>query len=243
MEFLAFPLNIILLLLWGTVLYLLWRSRKNSRIIRFLLSPAATYSSIGLFLVICLVIGMTGRRELTGTWPFAIFMLFFQTVLALVVLRGWKRGDGRIRWRFLLLHVGLLTAVGFAYWGAPDSRTMRVQVYEGVPVSEAYTMEGKTVWLDYSLTLEDFTVSYGDDGQPSDYRAYVKVDDEAIELRVNHPYSIRRGEDLYLSGYDLADKRYCILQIVHEPWRYGALAGILMMLAGAMLLFIGGPKK
>ena len=62
-------------------------------------------------------------------------------------------------------------------------------------------------------------------------------------LRVNHPYQIRFGEDLYLSGYDTVSQEYCILQIVREPWRYVTLAGIIMILAGALLLFIGGPKS
>jgi uncharacterized membrane protein HdeD (DUF308 family) len=33
----------------------------------------------------------------------------------------------------------------------------------------------------------------------------------------------------------------CVLQIVREPWRHTALAGILLMIAGALLLFIQGP--
>lgn len=242
MNYLTFPLNLILCVLWALSVLMIWRSRRKSRFVRLMLSPSATYCSIGLFLAICLFVGITGRRSIMGSWPFVVFMLFFQTVLALVILRGWKPSSG-IRWRFLLLHAGLLAAVGSAYWGAPDSRTMRLQAYVDVPVSEAYDMEGKTQWLPYTLTLEDFEVSYGDDGKPSEYKAVVHVDDKTVELKVNHPYPIRAGEDLYLSGYDVASQEYCILQIVREPWRYGALAGIILMLAGALLLFIGGPKS
>lgn len=242
MNNLVFPLNLILLVLWAVSVVMLWRNSRESRFVRFMLSPLATYLSIGLFLIIVLVVGMTGRRELAGSWPFAIFMLFFQTVLAFVILRGWRNSVG-IRWRFLLLHTGLMLTVGSMFWGAPDNLTLRTQAFKDVPVSEAYAPDGRTEWLDVPVTLADFTVSYGDDGQPSDYRAFVRVGDEDVVLRVNHPYQIRFGEDLYLSGYDTVSQEYCILQIVREPWRYVTLAGIIMILAGALLLFIGGPKS
>lgn len=63
---------------------------------------------------------------------------------------------------------------------------------------------------------------------------------------MNHPYAYRLGEDVYLTGYDVTkgnDSEYCILQVVKQPWKYAIVAGILMMLAGAILLFINGAKK
>ena len=110
-------------------------------------------------------------------------------------------------------------------------------------MSEAISEDGRREWLDFELALEDFCVSFGADGMPSDYEAIVAVNQERITLRVNHPYSVSFGTDLYLSGYDIAYERYCIFQIVSEPWRYGAAAGIVMMLTGAFMLFIGGPRR
>jgi hypothetical protein len=40
-----------------------------------------------------------------------------------------------------------------------------------------------------------------------------------------------------------AESSYCILEIVREPWKYLTVAGIVMLLAGALLLFIGGPDN
>ena len=245
----SFPVNLVLFLIWGLLVVLMWSSGRKSGFVRFMLSPGATYLAVGIFLAVCLVIGITGCRWITTTWPFVIFMLYFQSVLTYVILRGWREATatgarlGAIRWRFLFLHVGLLMTIGFAYWGAPDTTEYRMQAFRNVPVSEAYDSDGKVKWLDYSLTLEDFSVSYGTDGVPSDYMAVVSVDNEKAELRVNHPYSLGFGEDLYLTSYDSAAGEYCILQIVREPWRYGALAGIVIMLIGALMLFIGGPRR
>ena len=44
---------------------------------------------------------------------------------------------------------------------------------------------------------------------------------ENVLLEVNHPYSYRLGEDVYLTGYDVTkgtESNYCILQVVKHPW-------------------------
>lgn len=246
---LSFPLNLVLFVLWTFAQVLIWKNRRKSTYVRFMLDPRATYVAIGIFLAFSLAVGITGYRWLTGTWPFVAFMLYFQTVLVYVIMRGWREATatgarlGAVRWRFLFLHAGLFVAIASAFWGAPDSETLKLQAVTGVPVSEAYSEDGMTRWLEYSITLNDFDVTYGADGIPSDYMARVTVNDETVVLRVNHPYSMNFGEDVYLSGYDTAAGEYCIIQIVREPWRYGALAGMLMMLAGAFMLFIVGPRR
>ena len=249
LSFLTFPLNAVLCVLWLFILAVIWKSKRKSMFIRFMLHPGATFTAIGLFLTFSLAVGITGFRWLTATWPFVAFMLYFQTVLVYVIFRGWREATstgarlGAVRWRFLFLHVGLLVAIGSAYWGAPDSETLKLQAFRNVPVQEAYSADGTVTWLDHPLTLEDFSVSYGSDGIPSDYSARVAVGGRSVELRVNHPYSAALGEDIYLSGYDESAGEYCILQIVREPWRYGTVAGIAMMLMGAFLLFVGGPRR
>ena len=249
-DFFAFPLNLIFLVVWVVGCALLWGHCRKT--VRFFLSPEATFISIGLFTVLCLVIGFTGLRSLAGSWIFVIVSLLLQTVLLFVIMRGWRRPTatgarlGAIRWRFLLLHVGLLVAVGSAFWGAPDVQTLRMKAYVGVPSLEAYFMDGRQTWLPYEVVLQDFNVQQYDNGVPSAYKATVEVDGESVEIEVNDPYARGFGEDVYLVGYDAAmgsDSSYCILEIVREPWKYMTVTGIIMLLIGALLLFIGGPDR
>ena len=102
-------------------------------------------------------------------------------------------------------------------------------------------MDGNKVILPYELSLDSMGIQYSDEGKMLDYEAFISVNGaDPVLVEVNHPYGIRFGEDLYLAS--VSDDS-CVLQIVREPWRYFALTGVIMMLAGAFLLFINGPKK
>ena len=107
-------------------------------------------------------------------------------------------------------------------------------------------MDGTPSWLEYEIMLKKFEMEKYESDVPSDFSAHVVVDGDDVTLKVNHPHRARYGEHVYLSGYDVEagpDSLYCILQIVREPWKPWAFAGIMMMLAGAFMLFLGGPRK
>ena len=240
-TFFAFPLNLLLASIWAAGWILLWRGKPQSKIIRFILSPGATISSLLLLVISCFWIGLSGQRDFVESVSFVIILLYVQTVLMLVTARGWKTPSGVIRWRFLLLHAGLLLAVGAGFWGAPDSYEMRVALERGHETQTAYNMDGSLTSLGYELHLNDYNVVFSDNGKPVHYDASVSIDGSTpVEISVNSPYSVSLGEDIYLAG---VSETHCILQIVKEPWRYFALTGVIMLLAGAFLLFIKGPRR
>ena len=240
-TFFAFPLNLLLAVFMIVCLAWLWKNRTESRLVRFLLSPAATISAIILLLAACLWIGFSGDRTFVESVAFVAVLLYIQVVLLLVTLRGWSNSSGRIRWRFLLMHAGLLLAVGSGFWGAPDSTELRLALSRGEEAETAYEMNGSLTGLGYRVRLTDYKVEYSDEGMPSFYEATVSVDGkEPAVLSVNHPISAGLGEDIYLAS---VSEEFCILQIVREPWRYFSLAGILMLISGAFMLFIKGPRR
>ncbi len=249
-SFLTFPLNLILALIWVLVMVSVWKTRKKSLFVGFMLSRGATVSAILLFLAFSLVVGISGERELVSSWVFAAVMLYLQTVLLFVILRGWRAQTatgarlGAVRWRFLLNHVGILLAVSSAFWGAPDTEVLRVRAIQDVPVRQAVSMDGIPESLPFEILLSEFKTETWSNGVPSMFEAKLLVNGENVVLKVNEPYNVSFGKDLYLVGFDsMYDSGSCILQVVYEPWRYGALAGVVMMLAGAFLLFVGGPRR
>lgn len=248
----AFPLNLIVAILWFGSMYMLWKKRKKSMFVRFMLSPGATFWAVFLFVDACIVIGLTGDRDITTTWVFIAILLYLQTVLFFVILRGWREKTptgarlGAVRWRFLLNHVGLLLALGAGFWGAPDTEVLRLRAYEGKPVSMAILPGVGPVGLEHELILDEFMLERYENGVPSLYEARMTIDGEKVSIKVNHPYSLGFGKDLYLTGYDASQKDgsvCCIMQIISEPWKYWAFAGIIMMLSGAFLLFLQGPRR
>ena len=142
-------------------------------------------------------------------------------------------------------HTGLWLALFAGFLGSSDTQTLRIPLYKGEPKHEAFDMNGASYYLDYDMELNSFAVEYYPNGRPSRFSANVRLGNENVLLEVNHPYSYRLGEDVYLTGYDVTkgnESNYCILQVVKQPWKYVMVAGILMMLAGAVLLFINGAK-
>ena len=239
--FFSFPLNILLAVLWLVVSGWMWKHHSKSGVVRFLLSTRATVSALTLLLCGCLWIGCSGERGFAQNPIFVIVLLYVQTVLYLVTLRGWRRPDGAVRWRFLLIHAGLLIALGSGFWGSPDSSELRTALVPGETTNTALNLKGKPESLGYELLLIDYKSEISSEGTPSHYEAKLSVDNaDAVLISVNHPYSPRFGEDIYLAS---VTTDYCILQIVREPWRYFALAGIVMLIAGAFLMFIKGPGR
>lgn len=248
--FFAFPLNLILAVIWVIAVASLYANASKSLFVRFMLSRTATVLALTLFLCASMVIGFTGNRALVQSWIFILIVFNLLTVLLFVILRGWRRqsfkGAVTVRWRFILLHLGLLLALGSGFWGAPDSQTLRMQIFEGTQSNEAFLMDGKSVWLPYHISLDRLEIDTWENGAPSYTAANIVIDGREINVAVNRPYSRRLGEDIYISAYGISEDGhlpYCILQIVREPWKYGMAAGILMLLAGALLLFMKGPQS
>ncbi len=268
-HFFEFPLNIILGAIWIYSVYMLLRKNNcTNNITRVLVSPETTAFSLFLFVCGTLVIGLfpqlsaieaeqkegifgqLGFYNFMSSWIFVSILFILLSHLAAITIREFKSRKKK-RWRFLLNHAGVWLALFGGFMGSSDIITARIPVFFDKENNEALTMEGKHFYLDYDLQLTGFDADYYQNGMPKSYVAEVKVSDRhsgnssQISLEVNHPYEYKFGEDIYLVSYDTrSDKpQYCVLQIVRQPWKYIQLIGIIMTIAGAVGMFIGGPQK
>lgn len=232
--FFAFPMNLLVGALWLVAIWEGYRHRATSVAVQYLLTPEATYIALAVATAIAIVLGLQGEPK-TTSWAIVGGFIFVQTILALVILRGWRNKEG-VRWRFLIIHCGLWLAITSMFLGAPDKQILRMQVNR-TPSREAINEQGKSVFLDYELQLERFEMEQSEDGTPKQFRASVLVDGKAVDIEVNSPYSQKFGEDIYLVSYA---PEGCVLQIVREPWRGVTLVGIAMLLLGAFILFLQG---
>ena len=110
------------------------------------------------------------------------------------------------------------------------------------PSREMLYENGSRGIVDYTLALKDLRVEYYSNGTPSSYEADVEVADRVVTLSVNHPYRVSMGEHIYLTSVDEKGST-CIVQLVRQPWQKITLAGIVMLIAGAVLMFLRGPRR
>ena len=242
LDIFRFPLNILVAALWIALITIMYRNRAGNAFARFMLSRQATWLSLALMAMTGIVLGLQ-RKPSTTAWPVVVSLLFILSHLCFVILRGWRNAKG-IRWRFCLTHLGLLLALSAGFWGAPDREQWRVAAHH-YPSNEAYTMEGKQRFLPYTIELESFRMEQAENGAPTHYEAEIMVDGKKVMLRVNHPYERTLTEKIYLVsfGKTLMGETYAVIEIVKEPWQWLSATGIIMLIAGAVLLFVQGPRK
>ena len=239
----AFPLNITIMVLWLAIVGILYKNRSNLAVAKSLLSIRATWLSLGSMVATGMYLGLE-REPSSTSWLVVVGILFTLTHLLLITLRGWRTPAG-IRWRFTLLHVGLIVALGAGFWGAPDREQLRMALVENKPTEIAYHINGTATRLDHAITLRSLNAEYNESGMPTYFDATLEIENESVTLRVNHPHNRTFSEKIYLVSVGQSPDNgspYCVVEIVREPWQWFSLAGIVMLLAGAVMLFIRGPR-
>ena len=245
-EAFAFPINAAVLFAALAGLWVLWREKPGGAVCRWLASGNASIALIAAFLICCLILGMKmqhadavsfpGFGNVRRTWWFILISIALMANLFVVILSRRKKGI-----RFILNHIGVLVALIGCFFGAPDHTVSRA-IVSGEAVHEAVGENGEIVPLPAAMKLDGFNVELNQRGNVRNYMALIDVDGKKVELRVNHPYRISMSEDVYLTSYDRdnLEPQYCIVEVVRQPWKYLIWAGIVMMMAGGILMFARG---
>ncbi len=245
-EAFAFPINAAVLFAALAGLWVLWREKPGGEVCRWLASGNASIALIAAFLICCLILGMKmqhadavsfpGFGNVRRTWWFILISIALMANLFVVILSRRKKGI-----RFILNHIGVLVALIGCFFGAPDHTVSRA-IVSGEAVHEAVGENGEIVPLPAAMKLDGFNVELDQRGNVRNYMALIDVDGKKVELRVNHPYRISMSEDVYLTSYDRdnPEPQYCIVEVVRQPWKYLIWAGIVMMMAGGILMFARG---
>ena len=245
-EAFAFPINAAVLFAALAGLWVLWREKPGGAVCRWLASGNASIALIAAFLICCLILGMKmqhadaasfpGFGNVRRTWWFILISIALMANLFVVILSRRKKGI-----RFILNHIGVLLALIGCFFGAPDHTVSRA-IVSGEAVHEAVGENGEIVPLPAAMKLDGFNVELDHRENVRNYMALIDVDGKKVELRVNHPYRISISEDVYLTSYDRdnPEPQYCIVEVVRQPWKYLIWSGIVMMMAGGILMFARG---
>lgn len=250
----AFPMNVAVLLVLLVGLLIAWREAGQCALVQFLASGKCSVLALALVAGGCLIKGVVppaaaesalcvrlGLHDFTASWVFACCIVLLVGNLWLVVVRRSTKAPHA--WRFALNHIGVLITIVSLFFGAADTHKRHIVAQRGVPVDMGYDAAGTPHGLGYEITLDTFAIARFDNGQPAAFQADIAIDGEKHVIRVNEPLRHTWCEDIYLTDYHTTDHGEvvsCVFESVVQPWKYITLAGIVMMMCGALLLFFDG---
>jgi len=101
-----------------------------------------------------------------------------------------------------------------------------------------------------AIELKKFIMETYDDGSPKRFASEIQVVTKTLKyietiVDVNKPHEVD-GWKIYQYGYDTqmgAQSQISIFELVSDPWLPWVYAGIYMMLAGAVCMFVIGGRK
>lgn len=204
-----------------------------------------------------------GLHSFATSWIFASVMVHFVLVLMAVVMQGLVRLSSKLRQSehrlrtllrespFVLNHLGLCLALVAGYFGCSDEINGKMILDREKASDLAYIQTGGQHYLPFYMILVDFDLEYQEDGELLNYRAGLHFTDKkdaklsSRELKVNRPIHYK-GYNVYLHSYEVEkgeQSRYVVLLITRQPWKYLLYSGILLMILGALGLFVSYAAK
>lgn len=231
----AFPSGLALGVAVVALLYVVERRWGRCKAVERARSPHAACLLLGLTAAYVVAGGLLpALADFSSSWPFVTLLSALEMHLALVIIHRLRSFHFRRDLAFILVHAGLWFALFSGMAGAADTR--KTDIF--VTVQPA----GR------SPRLLSFDIDRNPaDGSPIQYSATVVMDGDTIGVAVNSPYSASIADDIYLVDFDTdmatGEVTYCVLQNVHQPWKYPLLAGIVMLLTGTLALTLRKRKE
>ncbi|MBR1395562.1 MAG: cytochrome c biogenesis protein ResB [Prevotella sp.] len=256
------PVNGILLAGLLMLIIIFFLLRKKVYGFQFIGTYKAAIPALVYAVLLTIIMGLT-RQTVNGTWlnnmlsfwPFVLIYVYVAIILGLTVLRQFKSWAAAKFSLFalhfsLLFHLGLFVAMTTATLGNADVQRLKMITAVGEPEWRALNSRQQVVELPLAIELKDFIMETYDDGSPKRFASDIQILTKTgkniqTTVEVNKPVEVD-GWKIYQYGYDTqmgAMSQTSILELVSDPWLPLVYAGIYMMLAGAVCMFVFGGKK
>jgi len=177
-QLLAWPANIVLLLLLTAVVIAAHLLRRKAYPVRFLSTPKAAVAALSYAVVLTIIMGLVRQRpseyapllhsehtladvigisQMLSFWPFVLIYAWMALILALTILR--RATKFRIAdIPFYLNHLGLLVVIMCATLGSADMRRLKMTINTEEPEWRATDNTGAVAELPIAVQLEKFTL-------------------------------------------------------------------------------------
>ena len=238
-----YPLTVVLAVGFLLLTWVVFRF-AGSKVVRVLGSWKAGALCMAALVPFVMVEG-TWRTALHHSTLFIVTVMAFLLCLGLSVmtkLRGGLRHNSHAR-NFVITHVGVYLMIGSSFWGAPDVTEAEISVsaQKGYNIASC---DGHAMILPFTLKLDEFTIDMYEDGvSPRQYTSVIMVCDTTsgakpveVTTSVNHP-GYYMGYKMYQASFDCAEDAGSVITIVRDPWMPLVYVGMIMLLAGILLIF------
>ena len=239
-EAFAWPTNGMVLAGFLLMIAMMFLLRKKVYAFQFVGTYQAAIPAMVYAVVLTIIMGLI-RQKVGGTWlndmlsfwPFVLIYVYITVILGVIILRrvthlsSWKRDLP-----FLLNHLGLFIALTTATLGNADMQRVKMICGVDEPEWRAMTTDGRIIEMPIAIELKKFIME-------TSFK-YIET-----TVDVNKPYEVD-GWKIYQYGYDTqmgAQSQISIFELVSDPWLPWVYAGIYMMLAGAVCMFVIGGRK
>ena len=208
---LSYPFNLIFLIGYVLVLFVLYKWFSTTQLIRWLTKVPASISSIVLVTVLVMIMGIIpqvssenkiinnlGLNHITSNWAFLLILFQFLTCLGLISIKRILQ----FKWSnfgFILNHTGLFLALIAGILGTGDLQRLSLDVYEGKPSWIATDMNNQEVELPFAFYLKDFLI---DEYNPK----LALVDNKTGSIAHNdgkNLYLVEKGETYYFNNFEV----------------------------------------
>ena len=257
-EAFAWPANGMVLAGFLLMIAMMFLLRKKVYAFQFVGTYQAAIPAMVYAVVLTIIMGLI-RQKVGGTWlndmlsfwPFVLIYVYITVILGVIILRrvthlsSWKRDLP-----FLLNHLGLFIALTTATLGNADMQRVKMICGVDEPEWRAMTTDGRIIEMPIAIELKKFIMETYDDGSPKRFASEIQIVTKTLKyietiVDVNKPHEVD-GWKIYQYGYDTqmgAQSQISIFELVSDPWLPWVYAGIYMMLAGAVCMFVIGGRK
>lgn len=255
---LAWPVNLIVLLLLVLVVGLMYALRRKVYVFEWMMHIDAAVPCLSYAAALTILMGLLPQvpgegvpwlNQMLRFWPFVLiwtWMILISSLASLNHLLRWKVKEIP----FLLNHLGVVIAIVSATLGNADIRKLQLTAFTGETEWRAIDDAGMVHEPGLAIELHQFTMEEYPDHSPKRFASDITVhteDGTSVRgtVEVNKPMKVK-GWKIYQYGYDSyrgAESPYSVFQLVRDPWIFWVYLGIFMMIAGALcLMFFLAPK-
>ena len=208
---LTYPYNVIFLIGYVSLLFVLFKWFSTSQLVRWLTKVPASISSIVLVTMLVMIMGIIpqvtsqnniinnlGLNHITSNWAFLLILFQFLTCLGLISIKRILQ----FKWSnfgFILNHVGLFLALIAGILGTGDLQRLSINVYEGKPSWIATDAQKNEIELPFAFYLNDFLID--------EYNPKLALVDNNTGSVVHNDgknlYLVEKGETYYFNNFEV----------------------------------------